>query len=78
MQHIRVCLCSPKNQESKNGGVEEDEKQAENGKKEEDRGREQEGGEREADKTDSDTGMSRVMHQVSRVLEMARVLLKFR
>lgn len=40
--------------------MEEDEKQAENGKKEEDRGREQEG-EREADKTDSDTGMSRAM-----------------
>lgn len=51
---------SPKNQESKNGGMEEDEKQAENGKKEEERGREQEG-EREADKADSDTGTNTVM-----------------
>lgn len=56
-----TCVCSPKKkQESKNGGMEEDEKQAENGKKVEDRGREPEG-EREADKTDSDTGRSRSM-----------------
>lgn len=42
-------------QDSKNGAMEEEEKQTENGKKEEERGREQEG-EREADKADSDTG----------------------
>lgn len=68
-----TCVCSPNNQESKNGGIEEDEKQAENGKKEEDRGREQEG-EREADKTDSDTGMSAVMHSSQSVQDVARVL----
>lgn len=42
-------------QDNKDGAIEEEEKQAENGKKEEERGREQEG-EREADKTESEMG----------------------
>lgn len=41
-------------QENKDGAIEEEEKQAENGKKEEERGREE--GEREADKTESEMG----------------------
>ena len=55
-------LCSPPKQDSKDGAIEEEEKQAENGKKEEERGREPEG-EREADKTESDMGMK--VHIVS-------------
>lgn len=43
-------------QESKDGTMEEEEKQTENGKKEDEKGREAEG-EREADKTESDMGM---------------------
>lgn len=42
-------------QDSKDGAVEEEEKQVENGKKEEDRGREPEG-EREAEKTEPEMG----------------------
>lgn len=50
-----LCCGYIPSQDSKNEGNEEEEKQAENGKKEEERGREQEG-EREADKTDSEMG----------------------
>ena len=42
-------------QESKDGAMEEEEKQGENGKKEEERGRETEG-ERDTEKTDSEMG----------------------
>lgn len=54
---LTVILSSFLPQESKDGAVEEEEKQGENGKKEEERGREPEG-EREAEKTDSEMGMN--------------------
>lgn len=53
-------------QDSKDGAMEEEEKQAENGKKEEERGREAEG-EREADKTETEMGTEKALFH--RVLE---------
>uniref|UniRef100_A0A4W6EK01 SWI/SNF related BAF chromatin remodeling complex subunit C2 n=1 Tax=Lates calcarifer TaxID=8187 RepID=A0A4W6EK01_LATCA len=50
-----LCCVQFPTQDSKDGAIEEEEKQAENGKKEEERGREPEG-EREADKTESEMG----------------------
>lgn len=49
-------------QDSKNGTPDEEEKQAENGKKEEERGKEQEV-EREGDKTDSEMGTESLERQ---------------
>ena len=49
------CCAYLPTQDSKDGAIEEEEKQAENGKKEEERGREPEV-EREADKTESEMG----------------------
>lgn len=60
------CLYFP-TQDSKDGAIEEEEKQAENGKKEEERGREPEA-EREADKTESEMGAKVHVSQTQEIL----------
>lgn len=61
-----LCCIHFPTQDNKDGAIEEEEKQAENGKKEEERGREQEG-EREADKTESEMGTEMHLGQIQEI-----------